>query len=274
MGFTKLDSDILLSSIMSEPPETFKVWIAFLAACGPDGVARVSSVAISKICDLSMDSVRGAIAKLEGPDEESRSLNDEGKRIKRVDGGYKIINYQKYREKTYKETEAERKLKKRKGQGCPEESGNVRTCPEESGEIQEIPDTYASASSSASPLNNNGGEEDLPDTNTIPSGPKPEVAFEVFWSAYPNKSEQHSAKELYLQILSEGGATAYQMNSRAKDYDFYCRTEYLEEYPMCKYIKLAKNWLSARGWEEDWIKRVTQKKQEPKKPTPLYMREL
>jgi hypothetical protein len=41
------------------------------------------------------------INKLESPDPLSRSTNDDGRRIERIDGGYRIINYLKYREYTY-----------------------------------------------------------------------------------------------------------------------------------------------------------------------------
>ncbi len=115
MGFTKLDSGILQSSIMAEDPSTFKVWIAFLASCGPDGVAKVSSVFISSICHLSIDSVDLAIEILSKPDSRSRSINDDGKRIKRVDGGYYIINYLKYRSFNYSDNpESIRKREYRK----------------------------------------------------------------------------------------------------------------------------------------------------------------
>ena len=95
MGYTKLDEGILLSSIMACDPKTFKVWISLLAACKPDGVSRVSSVALSGICRLTQEETDAAIAELSSGDSNSRSLDEEGKRIERVDGGYRIINYQK-----------------------------------------------------------------------------------------------------------------------------------------------------------------------------------
>jgi hypothetical protein len=101
MGFTKLDSGILRSSVMAEPPEIFKVWIAFLAACESDGVARVSPIFISTICHLPKKDVYKAIEVLSSPDEDSRSEEEEGRRIIKVTGGYRIVNYLKYREFTH-----------------------------------------------------------------------------------------------------------------------------------------------------------------------------
>lgn len=100
-GFTKLDSGILQSSIMGASPETFKVWIALLAACEADGISRVSPVFIASVGHMSIEQVRAAIEELSSPDQDSRTLECEGRRIERIDGGFRIINYLKYREYTF-----------------------------------------------------------------------------------------------------------------------------------------------------------------------------
>jgi hypothetical protein len=138
MGFTKLDERILQSSIMAESPTTFKVWIALLAACRENGIAYVSAVYLSSICHLPIGKVEDAIRKLESPDEHSRSLADEGRRIRRVEGGYEIINYTAYRDVSLKDAEAERKrIYRQRHRECPDKMGHC-------------PDASASASSSAS----------------------------------------------------------------------------------------------------------------------------
>jgi uncharacterized phage protein (TIGR02220 family) len=97
MGFTKLDEGILQSSIMAENSDVFKTFIAILAACKQDGVARVSSIYLASVCHLPLDVVDKAIATLEAPDPRSRSLVEKGRRIRRVDGGYFVINHGRYR---------------------------------------------------------------------------------------------------------------------------------------------------------------------------------
>ena len=101
MGFTKLDEGILRSSIMAEDAETFKIWITFLASCAPDGIARVSAIFLSSVCRLPLETVHKAIIKLEAPDPESRSETEEGRRIIPVDGGWFIVNFEKYRSFNY-----------------------------------------------------------------------------------------------------------------------------------------------------------------------------
>ena len=118
MGFTKLVSSIVQSSIMMEPPEVFKTWITLLATCESDGVSRVSPVFLASICRFTIDEVFEHLKVLESEDKLSRSINDEGARIRRVDGGYYIINYHKYREYSYSDSPAAiRQRKHRNKQG-------------------------------------------------------------------------------------------------------------------------------------------------------------
>lgn len=130
MGFTKLDEGILQSSIMAESCATFKVWIALLASCGSDGIARVSSVFLASTCHLPLKSIDHSLEILSLPDTRSRSLIEEGRRIIRVDGGYFIVNYEKYRTFTYSDhPESVRKREYRKRIKEGDALGHVPFCP-------------------------------------------------------------------------------------------------------------------------------------------------
>lgn len=138
MGFTKLDEGILQSSIMASDPVTFKVWIALLAACESDGVARVAPTFLAAVCHLSLEQVRRTLSELSGPDPDSRTPDHQGRRIERVDGGWRLINYRKYRSLGLKEAESEARSDRR------HRTPDVRTLSGQS------PDCSASASASAS----------------------------------------------------------------------------------------------------------------------------
>ena len=158
MGFTKLDETILRSSIMAEQPETFKVFIAILAATDPDSIARVSSIFLAGACYLDLETIDEAIKVLESPDPRSRSMAEDGRRIRRVDGGYLVINYQKYREHHYSrkhEATRKREYRKRKKEGTP--LGHFGTGAGHS--------ASASASASASELKGGlkGGKTEIPE---------------------------------------------------------------------------------------------------------------
>lgn len=99
MGFTKLDSKLVQSSIMAAPSDYFKVWIVLLVICDDDGIARISKKYLAYICRLPLEKVEEAIKYLETEDHDPR-LNDEDRRqIKKVCGGYRIENFEKYQVK-------------------------------------------------------------------------------------------------------------------------------------------------------------------------------
>lgn len=124
MAFVKLDCGILNSTLwvereprdvfitallmaapreIAEPMPQYKVdaieptgfivppgWYGFVEAAGP-GIVRRSMA--------EMEPGMKALAKLGEPDLESRSADFEGRRLVRVDGGYVVLNYMKYRDK-------------------------------------------------------------------------------------------------------------------------------------------------------------------------------
>jgi hypothetical protein len=77
------------------------VFVNLLCHADQDGMVDRHWRAIADETGLTHDQVRSAVAALEGPDGESRSRNDDGRRIRRIDPerdwGWEIINYQHYR---------------------------------------------------------------------------------------------------------------------------------------------------------------------------------
>lgn len=99
MAFVKLDCGILDSTLWVESLETRITFITMLAMAKPDGIVEATAPGIARRANIPLEAVRSAIGKLEQPEEDSRSLQDEGRRIRRVDGGYLIVNYLSYRER-------------------------------------------------------------------------------------------------------------------------------------------------------------------------------
>lgn len=78
------------------------VFVNMLCHADQDGIVDRHWRAIADETGLSHDQVRSAVAALEGPDVESRSRNDDGRRIRRIDPerewGWKIVNFTHYRQ--------------------------------------------------------------------------------------------------------------------------------------------------------------------------------
>jgi len=135
MGFTKLDNRIADSSIWDEESNVLKVFLAFWTKSDPEGIVNATYNAMyrtANLCDksknlLPITSFDEALNILLSPDPTSRSKNNDGRRIVKLDESkWLITNYKDYREHTYSDNpEAIRKRKYRSGGTCPVTSKNV-----------------------------------------------------------------------------------------------------------------------------------------------------
>lgn len=148
MAFVKLDCGILNSTLwvergprdvfitallMAEPHEVvedmpqFEVrsltktgfvvppgWYGFVQAAGP-GIVRMAMA--------EQEPGMAALEKLGAPDLESRSSEFEGRRLVRVDGGYIVLNYMKYREKDATSADRSRRYREKKRREAAADSG-------------------------------------------------------------------------------------------------------------------------------------------------------
>lgn len=98
-GYTKLFSDIVMSTIWREDDKTRLVWITMLATADALGRVNASVPGLADAARVSVDECRKALAKLSAPDPDSRTKENEGRRIREISGGWLILNYMKYRER-------------------------------------------------------------------------------------------------------------------------------------------------------------------------------
>ena len=96
-GFTKLSASIITSSIWQEDHATRLVWITMLAMANPQGVVEASIPGLANIANVEVEECEQAIRKLLEPDVYSRTAEHEGRRIEAIEGGWRILNYEKYR---------------------------------------------------------------------------------------------------------------------------------------------------------------------------------
>jgi hypothetical protein len=98
-GYCKLFSSIVASTIWRETNETRLLWITMLALADRDGIVEASVPGLADLAKLPIEATRQALQKLQSPDPDSRSPEFEGRRIQAIRGGWKILNYEAYREK-------------------------------------------------------------------------------------------------------------------------------------------------------------------------------
>jgi hypothetical protein len=131
-GYTKLFSSIVTSTIWREPPIVCKVWITMLALSDRDGIVEGSIPGLAHLAGVSIEEVQNAIDRFMGPDQFSRTPEHEGRRIEAIPGGWRLLNYEKYRLKLSKEDIRERDRVRKQRQrelqkaSCPTKSGTKR----------------------------------------------------------------------------------------------------------------------------------------------------
>lgn len=97
-GYTKLFSEIVTSTIWQESNDCRVLWITMLALKDETQVCRATVPALAKLCNISNQECEKFLEKFQAPDKYSRSQDFEGRRIEQVDGGWLILNGQKYRD--------------------------------------------------------------------------------------------------------------------------------------------------------------------------------
>jgi hypothetical protein len=108
MGYTKLFSTIVTSSIWTEPDTTRLVWITMLAIADKNGEVQASVPGLARVAGVSIPATEEAIQRFLAPDQYSRTKDEDGRRIEAIDGGWLLLNHAKYRRMASKDEAKEK----------------------------------------------------------------------------------------------------------------------------------------------------------------------
>lgn len=95
--FTKLFSSITESTVWCEPDHVRLLWITMLAMSDRNGRVWGSIPGLANRARIPVEAARDAIARFLSPDPDSRTPDNEGRRIEAIDGGWRLLNHEKYR---------------------------------------------------------------------------------------------------------------------------------------------------------------------------------
>ena len=237
-GYTKLFSSIVASTIWRADDKTRIVWVTMLAMSDRWGVVEASVPGLADLARVSVEECRAAILALQEPDPDSRSHEQEGRRLETVDGGWRLINHSKYRDKLSVDEQREyhklyqRQYRKRKHDVKTNPDGLtklIHTAP--------APDTKAKA---------------VRTTDLIaPSALR--ARFEVFWRAYPRKIGKAAAWAVWQRQKPDDVLTARIIAVVA---DQSRSVQWLTDGG--KYIPHPITWLRQGRWQDGPIEPVPQ----------------
>ena len=97
ISFTKLFSSITESTIWVEPDHVRVTWITMLAMADRRGRVWASIPGLANRAHVSLENCLDALNRFMSPDKYSRTPDNEGRRIEPIDGGWRLLNYDKYR---------------------------------------------------------------------------------------------------------------------------------------------------------------------------------
>jgi uncharacterized phage protein (TIGR02220 family) len=98
-GWTPLFQQIVGSSVWSAQNHVRIAWITMLAIADKFGVAACTVGGLSALARISREEAEDALKVLSSPDSDTLTQANEGRRIVRVEGGWKILNWEIYRAK-------------------------------------------------------------------------------------------------------------------------------------------------------------------------------
>lgn len=107
-GYTKLFQSLVTSSLWTESDRTRIVWITILAMADRYGEIQASVPGLARIAGVPVEDCEKALSLFMAPDKHSRTPDFEGRRIEKIEGGWAILNHEKYRKMA---SDADRKEK-------------------------------------------------------------------------------------------------------------------------------------------------------------------
>jgi hypothetical protein len=97
--YGKLFASCFTGSMSGSGPQMFAVWAYILANADSEGCLELNPKIMAVAIGMTTDEVKAVIERLQQPDPDSRSKDQEGKRlIKSGEFFYQIVNYDKYRQ--------------------------------------------------------------------------------------------------------------------------------------------------------------------------------
>jgi hypothetical protein len=107
--FTPIFKEFTTCSMWAEKPPTRCVWIWLMLNADPEGFVPGTIPGLAVAANVSLDECREAVGKFMAPDPDSNTQAHEGRRLEKVPHGWRILNFEYWRELARHEAEKARK---------------------------------------------------------------------------------------------------------------------------------------------------------------------
>jgi hypothetical protein len=228
VGYTKLFSELIMSTVWREPDHVRILWITMLAIKDRWHKVNASLPGLADAARLSMDECQAALKILSSPDQYSRTQENEGRRIVPIDGGWEILNGEKYRNKM--SLDERREYNRIKQREYREKAKMSKSC-------------VQSGTKSAHT------ETDTETEAYTDTRKKTYTAeFQAFWQNYPSNRRGHKGRAFdrwkKIESTLHPTLTDYVRLRAAEDPDW--------KRDNFRYVPHAERFLAGERWEDDW----------------------
>lgn len=227
-SYTKLFSGLTESTVWVEPYATRVLWVSMLSWADKHGRVDGSVPGIARRAGITREECEAALSSFLSPDRDSRTPDNEGRRIEPIDGGWRILNYAKYRE--IRDDEARREYQRKWDQENRPSRHRNPIKPDTSDKPDQKP-TKAEAEAEAVKKPSPSSDDD---------------GFAQFWSIYPRKVGKLAAVKAWNRIKgrSELLPKILAALKRQKGSDDWSREN-------GRFIPNPATWLNQGRWEDE-----------------------
>jgi len=230
--------------------EDWRALITFqqmIILCDSEGIVDMTPAAISRRTGIPIKYIKAGIDLLEQPDPCSRTPDDEGRRVVRLDEhrpwGWKIVNHQKYRDlNDYEKVRGqnrERQRRYREKLRSESEDGNVTNVTSR--------DSNAKSRHTNTDTNTDTDTKDNARSKRLDGALFNHEGFDRFWRAYPKKRSKGDAKKAWRNLRPDA-----ELENR-----ILSAVEAAKKTPEWtkdggQFIPYPATWLRREGWEDDY----------------------
>lgn len=246
-SYTRLFSGIVRSTIWDESHTVRIVWVTMLALSDREGVVYGSVPGLSHEARVTVLECQEALEHLSSPDPHSRTDEDEGRRIRVVDGGWLLLNHEKYRALGGGQ-EANRQRQARFRQRRKDQLDTVT--------LPVTPVTVGDGESPPAPAPSPAPEkkEVSRAAHARPVVGEDHPAFADWYDAYPRHIGRASAARAYQKAIGKLGDFKGQrvLFEGAEAFAVYCKTT---ARPLDK-TPYPSTWLNQQRWEDNYAEQA------------------
>lgn len=109
--WTPLFSGLVGASIWEAPYHVRIVWVAILALKDRTGFLSYSVPGLARVANVTREECEDALRRFEAPDPDSKCQEHQGKKIVKVEGGWKVLGHERNQAKMHEVSEELRRMK-------------------------------------------------------------------------------------------------------------------------------------------------------------------